>query len=270
VEKPFVLLVDDAPEMRVVVTALGKRDGYKVTCRSDVPSAWEYLETNPTDLMLLDVHLPGCDGLALCRRIRAESRWKDLPIALFSHWGRPDDVAEGLKAGVDYLVSKDLVSQPAAWRQRLGEILPPERGRYGRYSLRWKREKDSPQTPLDWVGKLNRALAQPRWQRIGETILPLLLQRALELAFPDGNPPDGLRVDGSSLRWMTVPTSSSRDVALDLVAALTEQIWRLFGAEASQPFWESLASVVPGSPELCSCLSDRPQTSIAFKVDGTT
>jgi CheY-like chemotaxis protein len=248
--KPIVLLVDDVPELAVIVAALGKRGEYEVVARPDVPAAWAYLEGNQPDLVLLDVHLPGEDGLELCRRVRATPALADLPIALFSHWGRPEDIVAALEAGVDYLVSKDLVGQPAQWRRRLGEILPPAHGQRRKHSLGWRAEAVSSQAPSHWVAALHQALARPCWRKVEGELLRRVLRQALNRASPGVDADAWLSAEGASLSSERLPP---RDVAIALVASLAEQMWCLLGTEASRPFWEALASVVPGNPELWEC-----------------
>ena len=109
-------LVDDAPDLGLVVTLLGRRAGCEVECRLDVPGAWEFLQHTRPDLILLDRNLPGVSGLELCRRVRATPALADLPIALFVYLRLTEDVAAGLEAGVDFLFSKELVGSPDEWR----------------------------------------------------------------------------------------------------------------------------------------------------------
>jgi CheY-like chemotaxis protein len=244
--KPLVLLVDDVPELGVLVASLNKRAGYTTACRPDVPSAWDYLREDRPDLILLDVHLPGPDGLELCRSVRATAHLADVPIALFSHWGLPADIAAGLEAGVDFLVSKDLVSRPAEWRCRMGEILPPEHGQHRNYSLGWKTEADPSPVPSSWVATFNHALDQPCWRKIDDEVLRRVLQRALRHAFPGVETRDWIAPNGWSLR---ADQAASHPRAIALVASLAEQVWRLLGTEASKSYWRVLASVVPGQPD---------------------
>jgi CheY-like chemotaxis protein len=237
--KPLVLLVDDVPEMALLVAALGKRGGYEAASCSDVPSAWEYLGERLPDLILLDVHLPGGDGLELCRRARATPALADLLIALFGHWGRPSDIVAGLKAGVDFVVSKDLISQPAAWHQRLEEILPSAHGQRRTPLLGWRTEGDASELVLDWADALHRALAQACWRRLGDEVRRFVLQQALSRAFPGEHTDAWIHADGLALNTACV----SRETQATLVTSLAEQMWRLLGTEASKPFRNALASI---------------------------
>lgn len=119
-----LLLVDDDPQMGTIVGLLSRRAGHRSSQALDTTSAWGKLVADPPpDLLLLDVNLGGECGLDLCRRLRAEPRFMSLPVALFSQWSMTDDIAAGLDAGVDFLLAKDLVAQPAKWAERLREIL---------------------------------------------------------------------------------------------------------------------------------------------------
>ena len=120
---PRLLLVEDAPDVALIVARLGGRMGLDVIHRPDVASAWECLRETHPDLILLDLNLLGERGEALCRRVRACPETVNIPIALFTHWDRPEDISSGLEAGGDYVVSKDLITRPEAWQARLREIL---------------------------------------------------------------------------------------------------------------------------------------------------
>ena len=122
-----LLLVDDAPEIARVVQHLARRSGQDLVWRADVPSAWEYFHADGTrrpDLVLLDVNLPGASGIDLFRRMRAEGgELASLPAALFVAWSVPGLIAEGLAAGVDFVVAKDLLGRPDGWKERIEEVM---------------------------------------------------------------------------------------------------------------------------------------------------
>jgi DNA-binding response OmpR family regulator len=97
------LIIEDAPEMRLVATRLLEQKGFEVASAPDGERGLALAEEQQPDLVLLDLTLPGIDGLEVCRRLRAFS---DAYIVIVS--GREDelDKVEGLTAGADDYVTK--------------------------------------------------------------------------------------------------------------------------------------------------------------------
>ena len=126
--KSRLLLVDDDPDLGLVVRVLTRRDGYDLTHHLDAESAWAGLDAARPDLILLDVNLPGTSGLDFLRRLRASPHARQA-VALFVQPALTQDIVAGWAAGADYLVSKDLVTRPDAWKKRLDEILAHLHGR---------------------------------------------------------------------------------------------------------------------------------------------
>ena len=122
-EQPLILVVDDAAELGAIVNLLGRRAGHEVVLCADAPAGWEFLRQRQPDLVLVDHNLPGVSGLELCRMIRATPALAALPLALFGHWHLSHDLLTGLQCGVDFMVSKDLITDPEVWQTRLREIL---------------------------------------------------------------------------------------------------------------------------------------------------
>jgi DNA-binding response OmpR family regulator len=110
-----VLVVDDEPIVRDVVTRYLERDGHTIETASDGETARELLERDPPALVVLDVMLPGLDGLALMRWIR--SRW-DLPVILLTARGDESDRIVGLELGADDYVTKPFSPRELAARVR--------------------------------------------------------------------------------------------------------------------------------------------------------
>ncbi len=98
-----VLVVDDEPIVREIVVAYLKREGYRTLEAGDGDSARKLLEREEPGLVVLDVMLPGTDGLELCRWIRARS---GLPVILLTARGEEADRIVGLELGADDYVTK--------------------------------------------------------------------------------------------------------------------------------------------------------------------
>src|SRR3954463_652047 len=94
-----VLVVDDEPTVRDVVSRYLERDGHRVVTAEDGDTARAIIDREPPSLVLLDVMLPGkTDGLALCRWIRASS---ELPVILLTARVDESDRSVGLDRGGD-------------------------------------------------------------------------------------------------------------------------------------------------------------------------
>jgi DNA-binding response OmpR family regulator len=110
-----VLVVDDEPIVREVVVSYLEREGYQTLEAGDGDVARRLIEEEPPGLVVLDVMLPGTDGLELCRWIRARS---DLPIILLTARGEEADRIVGLELGADDYVTKPFSPRELAARVR--------------------------------------------------------------------------------------------------------------------------------------------------------
>jgi DNA-binding response OmpR family regulator len=110
-----VLVVDDEPTIREVVVSYLQRDGFRTLEAADGNRARELLETEPPDLVVLDVMLPGPDGLELCRWIRSRSK---LPVIMLTARGEESDRIVGLELGADDYVTKPFSPRELAARVR--------------------------------------------------------------------------------------------------------------------------------------------------------
>jgi DNA-binding response OmpR family regulator len=98
-----VLVVDDEPIVREVVVRYLAREGHETLEAGDGPAAREAIEMGAPDLVVLDVMLPGTDGLDLCRWIRSRS---ELPVIMLTARGEEADRIVGLELGADDYVTK--------------------------------------------------------------------------------------------------------------------------------------------------------------------
>jgi len=109
-----VLVVDDHPVVREVITELLKDFGARVTAVPGVPEALESLERERPNVVLSDIEMPGEDGYALIRKVRAlpPDRGGQTPAAALTGLGTPADRARALQAGF-----QDHVAKPVDARQ---------------------------------------------------------------------------------------------------------------------------------------------------------
>jgi DNA-binding response OmpR family regulator len=110
-----VLVVDDEPIVREVVVRYLEREGYRTLEAADGDLARSLVEQHSPGLVVLDVMLPGTDGLELCRWIRARS---DLPIIMLTARGDEADRIVGLELGADDYVTKPFSPRELAARVR--------------------------------------------------------------------------------------------------------------------------------------------------------
>jgi DNA-binding response OmpR family regulator len=110
-----VLVVDDEPIVREVVVRYLRREGYRTLEAGDGDRARELVERESPGLVVLDLMLPGTDGLALCRWIRSRS---DLPVIMLTARGEEADRIVGLELGADDYVTKPFSPRELAARVR--------------------------------------------------------------------------------------------------------------------------------------------------------
>ena len=110
-----ILMVDDDPGIRDVVSDFLGKHGYKVDTAGDAAEMEQALERGPVDLIVLDVMLPGEDGLAICRRFASSEGGP--PIIMLSAMGEDTDRIVGLELGAD-----DYVTKPFSPRELLARI----------------------------------------------------------------------------------------------------------------------------------------------------
>jgi DNA-binding response OmpR family regulator len=98
-----VLVVDDDPTVSDVVRLYLERAGIAVMLAGDGPTALAAYREQPPDLVVLDLMLPGMDGIEVCRRMRATS---DVPVVMLTALGEEADRVLGLRTGADDYVTK--------------------------------------------------------------------------------------------------------------------------------------------------------------------
>lgn len=111
---PHILVVDDHREIRELVSRALTKEGFRVSVAADGKAMRKVLADGQIDLILLDLMLPGEDGLALCRGLRAES---NIPIIMLTAKGEEVDRVIGLEMGAD-----DYLAKPFGSRELIARI----------------------------------------------------------------------------------------------------------------------------------------------------
>ena len=122
-----VLLAEDDASISEPLSRALRREGYDVEVRDEGPGALDRALGGGVDLLVLDLGLPGMDGLEVCRRLRAEGR--SLPVLVLTARGDEVDTVVGLDAGADDYVTKpfrlaELMARVRALLRR-GEVSAP-------------------------------------------------------------------------------------------------------------------------------------------------
>ena len=119
-----VLVVEDDPDIVELITHYLRAEGLEVMAVSDGRLALERLRAGAHDLVILDLQLPGLDGLSLCGELRRDKRTRHLPVIMLTARGDEADRVVGLEVGADdYVVKpfspKELVARLRALLRRL-------------------------------------------------------------------------------------------------------------------------------------------------------
>ena len=116
--KPLILVVDDDPGILKLVTLNLELEGYQVITASDGKTALQLVENEQPTLVILDVMMPGLDGLQVTQRIRKNM---NLPIIILSAKGETSDRVSGLDVGADDYLAKPF--EPAELLARVRSVL---------------------------------------------------------------------------------------------------------------------------------------------------
>lgn len=130
---PHILVVDDHAEIRHSVTRYLEKNGMRATGAGNAAEMDDHLGKGSVDLIVLDIMMPGEDGLAACARLRRER--KTTPILMLTALGDDDDRIAGLDTGADDYLAKpfnprELLARINAILRRAGERSPPHGGSF--------------------------------------------------------------------------------------------------------------------------------------------
>lgn len=104
VKQKHILIVDDNLKNLEITAKILQDEGYMISLSEDAKSAIKMLEDYKPDLILLDIMMPGIDGLEFCRIIKKDKRTSDIPVIFLTAKTDSEDLTEGFRAGgVDYI-----------------------------------------------------------------------------------------------------------------------------------------------------------------------
>jgi putative two-component system response regulator len=113
-----VLVADDTESVRTLFERLLRTDGHDVICAGDGRAALDAIRERQPDVILLDVEMPGMDGLEVCRRLKAEPATRLTPVVMVTGQTDLTDRIRGIEAGADEFLSKPVHPQELRVRVR--------------------------------------------------------------------------------------------------------------------------------------------------------
>ena len=128
--KKSVLIVEDDEDIRELVSYHLLKEGYQVASVASGEEALSMVEGQPPDLIVLDVMLPGVDGMTVCQKLRSEPKTADIAVMMLTAKGEEADIIRGLNLGAtDYITKpfspKVLLARVRAALRRLVAPVPP-------------------------------------------------------------------------------------------------------------------------------------------------
>jgi two-component system, OmpR family, alkaline phosphatase synthesis response regulator PhoP len=121
VDRKRILVVDDEIYIVHILEFSLTMEGYQVLTASDGEEALSVIEQERPDLVVLDIMMPKLDGYEVCRRLRQDEQFQNLPVILLSAKGRPIDREAGLEAGADDYITKPF--SPRKLLEKMRELL---------------------------------------------------------------------------------------------------------------------------------------------------
>jgi two-component system, OmpR family, alkaline phosphatase synthesis response regulator PhoP len=143
-QKKLILLIEDEEDIAALVKLQAEAFGYKVHVEVDGINGYRAVEREKPDLVILDLMLPGENGLDVCRKIKNHPDLKSIPVIILSAKGEELDVVLGLELGADDYVAKPfspkvLFSRVKAVLRREKEEAPSKIAQFGEFTLEMDR-----------------------------------------------------------------------------------------------------------------------------------
>jgi two-component system phosphate regulon response regulator PhoB len=133
----LILVIEDEEDIQELLAYNLTREGYRVICYESGEEGLEITKTESPDLIVLDLMLPGMEGLEVCRQLKADVQTRRIPVIILTARGEEEDIIAGFEAGADDYVTKPF--SPRVLSARVGAnlrrkaILAPETDTVLRY-----------------------------------------------------------------------------------------------------------------------------------------
>lgn len=119
--KKRILVVDDEPQLTEMVRMRLEANGYDVLCASDGQEALNKARKEKPDLIILDLMLSKIDGYKVCRMLKFDEKYKNIPVILFTARAQEADVKLGVEVGAEAYITKPF--DPPALLAKIKELL---------------------------------------------------------------------------------------------------------------------------------------------------
>jgi two-component system phosphate regulon response regulator PhoB len=104
--KKHILVVEDEEDILELIRYNLSREGYQVLCTTSGENALKIIKSEAVDLIVLDLMLPGIDGLEVAKTLKNDSKTQDIPIIMLTAKGEEADIVTGLELGADDYITK--------------------------------------------------------------------------------------------------------------------------------------------------------------------
>lgn len=116
--KATILVVDDEEDIRELVELNLAQEGYRISTCETGEQALTMVRANTPDLIVLDLMLPGIDGLEVCKRLKTDPATRQIPVVMLTAKGEESDIVAGLELGADDYITKPFSGKVLAARVR--------------------------------------------------------------------------------------------------------------------------------------------------------
>ena len=116
--QPVIAAIEDEPDIQELIRVHLEKAGFRVKTFSAALPFFQYLQQERPDLVLLDLMLPDISGIEICKKIKSNRRWEDIPILMLTAKCEEDDIVRGLDLGADDYMVKPFSTKELTARVR--------------------------------------------------------------------------------------------------------------------------------------------------------